>query len=61
MSSADKVILKVKRKNKTLVQLQLVITSKVSKSLAPIRSGQNVGPVLSDVYQMSSAESHVNV
>ena len=27
-------------------QLQLVITSKVSKSLTPIRSGQNVGPDL---------------
>ena len=35
MLSADKVIVKVKRKNKTLVQLQLVITSKVSKSLDP--------------------------
>ena len=35
MSSADKVIVKVKRKSKTLVQPQLVITSKVSKSLDP--------------------------
>ena len=35
MSSADKVIVKVKCKNKTLVQLQLVITSKMSKSLDP--------------------------
>ena len=32
-------------KNKS-VQLQLVITSKVSKRLTPIRSGQNVGPDL---------------
>ena len=30
----------------TSVQLQLVITSKVSYSLTPIRSGQNVGPDL---------------
>ena len=29
-----------------MVQLQLVITSKVSNSLASIRSGQNVGPDL---------------
>ena len=28
------------------VQLQLVIISKVSNSLTPIRSGQNVGPNL---------------
>ena len=36
-------------KNKS-VQLQLVITSKVSKSLTPIRSGQNVGPDLGPNY-----------
>ena len=28
------------------VQLQIVITSKMSNSLTPIRSGQNVGPDL---------------
>ena len=30
----------------TLVQLQIVITSKVPNSLTPIRSRQNVGPEL---------------
>ena len=30
----------------TSVQLQFVITSKVSNSLTPFRSGQNVGPDL---------------
>ena len=30
----------------TSVQMQLVLTSKVTNSLDPIRSGQNVGPDL---------------
>ena len=34
----------------TLVHLQIVITSKVSNSLTPIRSGQNVGPELGPNY-----------
>ena len=34
-----------KQSKKTLVQLQLA-TSKVSNSLTPIRSGQNMGPDL---------------
>ena len=50
MSSADKVIVKVKRKNKTLVQLQLVITSKVSKSLDPYQVRTECGPVLGPNY-----------
>ena len=45
MSSAESHV-KVYRKNKILVQLQLVITSKVSNSLTHIKSGQNVRPDL---------------
>ena len=41
---------KLKHSQNTLVQLQLVITSKVSNSFTPIRSGQNVGPVLGPNY-----------
>ena len=47
MSSADKVNVKFYRKNETLVQLQLVLTPKVSKSLDPYQVRTvNVGPDL---------------
>ena len=46
---------------KPLVQLQLVITSIVSNSLTPIRSGQNVGPDLGPNYLLKWLSADDNV
>ena len=56
LSADDNVMLRFNAKLNTSVQLQLVITSKVSIVWTWIRSGQNVGPDLGPNYLMSSAD-----